>query len=387
MRANLKHREVSRELLAEIATGKYGRGGVLPSESQLVQRFQVSRPTIARALRDLQAEGLVERRPGSGTYVRPREPQVAGTGPLGLLVPTRSSTEVLDVICGELTSLARAQDCPLMWGGSSGPRPAEDLTPEQALAACDQLIEQHVRGVFFAPFEQIAAPEKVNGQIAEHFTKAGVPLVLLDRDLVAFPRRTHFDLVTSNNLTGGCILAEHLIKLGAERLAFVARPQSAPTINARIAGVREALLMNRLEVPTDWVQFGDPEDLKFVRALTAGHRWDAVVCANDLTAARLLGTLEKMNLRVPQDLRVVGFDDAKYATLLHVPLTTMHQPCQAIATTAFRALLERIAEPTLPVRSMHLTPQLVVRESCGAYLPKAGAREPRKTRLTRKAVA
>ena len=66
-------------------------------------------------------------------------------------------------------------------------------------------------------------------------------------------------------------------------------------------------------------------------------------------------------------MRVVGFDDAKYATLVGVPLTTIHQPCRDIAVTAFHALLERIADPTLPARSLLLTPRLVVRESCGAF--------------------
>jgi LacI family transcriptional regulator len=74
---------------------------------------------------------------------------------------------------------------------------------------------------------------------------------------------------------------------------------------------------------------------------------------------------------VPRDLRVVGFDDVRYATWLPVPLTTVHQPCREIAAIAFRAMLERVADPAIPPRSLVLTPRLVVRESCGAYLPRA----------------
>ena len=65
-----KHTRISRELLAEIASGKYAPSGRLPSEAQLVDRFGVSRPTVSRALRDLQECGLVERRVGSGSFVR-----------------------------------------------------------------------------------------------------------------------------------------------------------------------------------------------------------------------------------------------------------------------------------------------------------------------------
>jgi LacI family transcriptional regulator len=81
-------------------------------------------------------------------------------------------------------------------------------------------------------------------------------------------------------------------------------------------------------------------------------------------------SLAKAGIHVPRDVRVAGFDDVKYATLLSVPLTTMHQPCREIAVTAFRALLDRIADPTLPPRSFVVSARLVVRESCGAYLPR-----------------
>jgi LacI family transcriptional regulator len=52
------------------------------------------------------------------------------------------------------------------------------------------------------------------------------------------------------------------------------------------------------------------------------------------------------------------------------PLTTMHQPCRDIAMVAFRTMVERITDPTLPARNLMLTPSLVIRESCGAYLPR-----------------
>ena len=67
-------------------------------------------------------------------------------------------------------------------------------------------------------------------------------------------------------------------------------------------------------------------------------------------------------------MRVVGFDDLRYATLLPVQLTTMQQPCREIAIAAFQAMRDRLADPALPPRSIWLTPRLIVRESCGAYL-------------------
>jgi DNA-binding LacI/PurR family transcriptional regulator len=363
-----KHRELSQHLLAEITLGKYAAGERLPSEAQLVKRFGVSRPTVTRALRDLQAEGVIERRAGSGSYLRQAAPKTAPRH-LGLLIPSLGTTEIFELICGELAGLARTSECTLLWGGSTS-HTDHELSRDEALKLCDLFIDQRVMGVFFGPFDLAGDHAEVNREIAERFGKAGIPIVLLDRDMAPFPRRTPFDLVGVDNLAGGCLLAEHLIKLGCRRIAFVARALATPTINGRIAGVREALAEHGLSLPQEGIHVGDASDVKFVRAIVAG-RWDAVIAANDLTAAHLLRSLEKLQVKVPADLRVVGFDDAKYATLLGVPLTTMRQPCRDIAITAFRALMDRIADPTLPARSFTLTPQLLIRESCGAYLPRA----------------
>src|SRR5207247_2100460 len=126
MSTETKHRQISRALLAEIAAGKYGPSGRLPSETQLVERFQVSRPTVARALRDLQNQGLVERRVGSGSYVRRDSAAPVAQRQLGLLIPGLGTTEIFEVICGELAGLARVHDYSLLWGGSDPSRLPED---------------------------------------------------------------------------------------------------------------------------------------------------------------------------------------------------------------------------------------------------------------------
>ncbi len=369
-----KHREISRQLRADIAAGRYGADNRLPSEPQLVKQFGVSRPTIGRALRDLQTEGLIERRAGSGTYVRSSAPAPVATRLLGLLIPGLGTAEIFEVICGELASLARVHEYSLLWGGSTHPRHDTDASLEHAEEICQQFIERKVSGVFFAPFELMPEQDQANRRLAELLRQAGVPVVLLDRDLQSFPKRSDFDLVGIDNVAGGFLLADHLLKLGCERICFVARPLSAPTVDARIVGAREALVRRRIEPAPDWVRLGDPADLKFVRSITAGKQADAFICANDHTAAVLMRSLESIGIRVPRDVRVVGFDDVKYATLFSVPLTTVHQPCRDIAVIALRAMLQRIAEPTLPARSLALTPTLVVRESCGAYLPRVGSK-------------
>jgi LacI family transcriptional regulator len=366
MKDGHKHLEISRHLLSEIAAGKYTDR--LPSEAQLVQRFQVSRPTVARALRDLVVAGVIERRAGSGSYVRDKSSAVPPTRQIGLLIPGLGTTEIFEIICGELANIGRGSEYTFLWGGSTHPRLDQDGSREHAREICEQFVERRVTGVFFAPFEHTVGKDEINRTISERFNEACIPIVLLDRDLASFPRHGHYDLVGLDNVAAGYMVAEHLIKLGCRRIAFFVRPLSAPTVERRFAGIREALARHKIELLPDCMQVGNPLDEKFVCSFMAGKKWDAVICANDLTAAQLIRTLEVARYHVPQDIRVVGFDDAKYATLVSVPLTTIQQPCKDMAAVAFQTMLSRIAEPTLPARNIMLPPRLVVRESCGAYL-------------------
>ena len=340
----------------------------MPSEAQLVRRFGVSRPTIARALRVLADEGLVERRAGSGTFARQAPKEGTTTKLLALLVPGLGKTEIFQLICGEVASLARMHDYGLVWGGSDQPMADPDESLSHAEELCRQFIERRVSGVFFAPGELVAGKEEANQAIAEMLREAGIPVVLLDRDLGPFPSRSDFDLVGIDNVAGGFLLAEHLLKLGCTRIHFVARPLSAPTVEARIAGVREALARWKVAPDPGWIKIGELEDKKFLRSLTGPMRPEAYVCANDHTAALLSRELNRCNIDVPKDVRVVGFDDVKFATLVSPALTTIQQPCREIALTAFRTMMDRLADASHPACHLSLAPRLMIRDSCGAYI-------------------
>src|SRR2546423_12532780 len=88
-----KHRQVYSSLSRDIHSGRWKLGERLPSEAQLVARFGVSRITIGRAVRDLQAAGLVERRGGGRTLVE--EGGAAGGCAVGALLPHPQGTRIV----------------------------------------------------------------------------------------------------------------------------------------------------------------------------------------------------------------------------------------------------------------------------------------------------
>src|SRR5437879_10631433 len=109
-----------------------------------------------------------------------------------------------------------------------------------------------------------------------------------------------------------------------------------------------------------------PGDKGQVKSALDEIRPDGFVCANDFTAAHLLKTLNELGVTVPEKVRMAGIDDVKYASLLSVPLTTIHQPCADMGAVAVAAMLERLRNPKLPPRDILLNFHLVIRESCGS---------------------
>jgi DNA-binding LacI/PurR family transcriptional regulator len=355
-----KHKHISEELRQAILLGKYPKGERLPSEIQLANRFRTSRPTVARALRDLVQQGLIERRAGSGTYVC--FPNTQSGYFLGLLIPELGQTEIFEPICQGMAHAREGTRHELVWGNCPPNLPKE----RQAEKLCEQYIERKVSGVFFAPLQPTEGMHEVNRRIVEALDRAEIPIVLLDRDICGFPRRSCYDLVGIDSRRAGYLITDHLLSLGHRRIVFTFRPESGPT--ARLVGYREALLSRGITADPEFVQPGDPNDRTFVRRVLERIHPEAFVCVNDITAAQLMRTLDELEVRVPSDVGIVGFDDVKYASLLHVPLTTIHQPCQDLGVAALVAMFERIRHPEMPARDILLDFKLIVRQSCGATL-------------------
>ena len=355
-----KHARVYRALEREIRDGRWQPGDRLPSEADLVERFGVSRITVGRAVRDLQRNGLVDRRAGSGTYVSAAR---AGTGghSFGLLIPDLGETEIFEPICQGMMASPLAREHALVWGSPTGEGETKE---ERAWHLCRQYVERGVSGVFFAPLERSPAKDEVNRRIATALDDARIPVVLLDRTVEPYPERGRHDLVGIDNAHAGHVITAHLVASGSARPGFVALPDSAATVDAREAGYRDALYRWGIPLERALIRRFDPADADTVSAWLDAQRPDGIVCANDWTAARLMHTLLGLGVRIPDDIRMVGIDDVEYGKLLPVPLTTFRQPTRQIGTAALAAMLERVAHPDLPTRDILLQGELVVRASC-----------------------
>jgi DNA-binding LacI/PurR family transcriptional regulator len=353
-----KYKQVLDALRRDILEGRLRRGDRVPSEAALVTQFGTSRITVGRALRELQAAGLVERRVGSGTYVRGRNGGRRARL-FGALVPEMHDTDIFGAVVHGLTNAGVAQHHTILWGGDA-PEGSADIA---AWEVCRRYIEQRVDGVFFAPLEGGAAGAGVNRRIVSALAAARIPVVLLDRPVAPYPQPSAHDVVGIDNRRAGHVVAGHLVAHGCRRLAFVAVPRSAATVDAREAGFREAVHATGIAADARAFRL-DPSDAAAVRDVLDRGCPDAIVCANDRTAARLMHTLIGLGCAIPRDVCLAAVDDTEYAALLPVPLTTLRQPAAEIGAAALAAMLERIDHPALPARDIFLHAALVERRSC-----------------------
>src|SRR5262245_61001266 len=115
MESQTKHRAIYKFLEEGIRTGTFKPGAQLPTEFDLVEQFDVSRPTVSRAMRDLQQQGLIERRPGAGSYVRSKSAGEIRTT-LGMLIPELGCGDIFDPIAAQIVRRAQAAGLGLIWG-------------------------------------------------------------------------------------------------------------------------------------------------------------------------------------------------------------------------------------------------------------------------------
>ncbi|HYY28473.1 MAG TPA: GntR family transcriptional regulator, partial [Chthoniobacterales bacterium] len=170
-----RYQQVLESIKNDILSGRYQPGQKLPSEAVLVRRFDTSRITVGRALRELRQAGLIKSHAGSGSYV-----EAAGSGDegllFGLLIPNFGDTEIFGPICQGMSEAPHARRNALIWGNI-----APDLATkeERAWRLCQQYISKKVAGVFFAPLERTAGSDEANRRVISELERARIAVVLL----------------------------------------------------------------------------------------------------------------------------------------------------------------------------------------------------------------
>ncbi|HVU66875.1 MAG TPA: LacI family DNA-binding transcriptional regulator [Ktedonobacteraceae bacterium] len=181
---------------------------------------------------------------------------------------------------------------------------------------------------------------------------------------------TTFPTIGSTIWLGGYTATEYLISLGHRRIGIITGPLDLMTSRARLAGYREAL--ERAGIPVDPALICEGNYLlgdgvkQTISLLDLPDPPTAIFTGNDAQATGAYRVLYERNIRIPDQMSVIGFDDVMYTAQMAPPLTTIHQPLQEIGRMAANMLLRIIAGQQLESNHVELSTSLVIRESCAS---------------------
>ena len=196
------------------------------------------------------------------------------------------------------------------------------------------------------------------------FARSKMPLVVLDP--LSLPNREITSIGTTN-FSGGLTATQHLLSLGHTRIAYLGASGEFVFNQARLAAYRTALQDAGVRARSEYVVSGGYDYQAGIAGggvlLDLPERPTAIFAATDESAAGVIEAARLRGLRVPEDLSLIGFDDAPVARLLSPPLTTVRQPLYEMGRAALRTALRLAAGETLDSHHVELATELVVRSS------------------------
>lgn len=271
------------------------------------------------------------------------------SGTIGVVLPDLTNPVFPPIVRGIEDGLVPAGYVPLI--GNT------DTDEEREQLVLDRLQGRQVDGII------VATAKRHHPRLLE-IASAGVPVVLVNRVIDG----NRLPSVSVNDASGILAVVDHLVGLGHRRIAHVAGPQDLSTGFGRYAGYRSGLESAGLDMDPDLVVFADSfsEAAGFGGAtelLRRARPLSAIIAANDMLALGCLRALAGVGLSCPRDVSVVGFNDMPFVDRVSPALTTVRLPHYEVGTHAATLVLERIADPTGPVKALFLTPELVARDS------------------------
>ena len=208
--------------------------------------------------------------------------------------------------------------------------------------------------------------KQIHPDMVRDIERRGVPVVLVDH----YPQMENVKAFEIDNFRGGQLPVEHLVALGHRDIAYIFASADRPSIRGRLDGFEDAMKRALLPVSADnyWeceeFTFYSARDLAMVKLLEE-NRPTAIVAANDELASGVLRAAQLLNIKVPDELSVVGFDNITMGNYTEPSLTTVSGDKEELGARAVRRLVEAVNENEDEALMEILPVELIVRNSTG----------------------
>lgn len=286
-------------------------------------------------------------------YERPSTERSSTSGPvIGVITPELTNPVFATFAHTMQSEISRSGAVPVICSQTPGGTSEETYT--------EMLLGRGVAGIVFISGRHADYRSDISRYL--RLIERGTPFVTVNgaREEIAAP-----DFSTEDAI-GIQAAVHHLRSLGHRRIALLGG-QTHIVPAARKAEAFKAVMAHELpeEDPVVVETFYTYEAAASATRALVERDVTAIVAGSDLQALGAIRTIRSMGLEVPGDVSVVGFDDSMLMAHLDPPLTTIHQPVQAITTAAVQTLLSSIDDGVRRTGAFVYTPDLVVRDSTG----------------------
>jgi len=340
---------------------EYLPGQLIGSEHELARRQGISRVTVRKASELLVNEGLIERRPGKGLYVR----------------ENHASAQLIQVVVGNLGWAPCLQVALGVKAASKTAGLQVQLYDAHGDADLDlEMIRQLPNGAAKGAVIVSFYSQALNKELYQLEAK-GFPFVLVHQRL----HDIDVPSVTSDNAGGGYMVGKALIAQGHTRVGFIG-DLIAGSVQDRLSGFRDALGDAGLPFDRSLVadileenrlgDWSERTEACVKEVMSKPNRPTALFCSCDAIARSAYRALASLGLSIPGDISVVGFDDDPIAEWVSPAMTTVRQDFQAMGKAAMDLLVKRMAHPTGPVEHRVMPVEWVERASLAGHSVSVG---------------
>jgi DNA-binding LacI/PurR family transcriptional regulator len=340
-------------LVEQIEQGVFKPNDKIPTEEELIQMAGLARATIRQAIQNLVNMGYVVRKRRLGTFVLAQQADVNKQKIVGVLVHDIRSGYAPEFLRGVGDEAAKNNYSIILCN-------TDDIYAHAEFHA-NLVIDHGVAGAIFMP---TGAPTEKNQLIVDKFRRKNIPIVLVDREIPD----TNVDFITTDNFLGAYKMTQYLIRMGHTRIAITLSTLFSSE-RERLNGYRQALTDAGLSIDpaiifTTHGRFTAKHYEEYARIMLADKdNYSAIFAGNDSIAYIILAIAEELNIAIPVDLSLVGYDDLPYSGSFQTALTTVHQPIYEMGQQSMNLLLSRINGMVSATKKIELTSYLVERGS------------------------
>jgi len=356
MNMSKKYEKIKQDIREKILTEEYKVSEKLPTESELMEMYQVSRFTVRRAIDELEKENFVYRIQGGGIFVddwKGKPQTVMKNKTIGLITTYISDYIFPNIITGIDNYVSNYGYSILITNTQNN--------PEKERKSLSNLLSNKISGLIIEPTK--SALSNTNKSIYDNIKSLGIPMLFINAvyDDMDIPYLVMDDLKTGEMVT------DYLISLGHKKIVGIFKVDDKQGIH-RMNGYIKAFqkhpeISNMGEIMMYQTEENKINLFKKLHTILSRPEFapTAIVCYNDQLAIQVMNFVKEIGLNVPKDLSVIGVDDYQFSKFINPALTTVRHPQEKMGLDAGKMIIDMLNKQ--PVTSKIYEPELVKRDS------------------------